>query len=283
MSEQLIDIDALAQEIRRVDGNHTLGAGALAEALMPFLSTHHAAPGVPQPVADENERLSDEELPGMWSNSDLSGGATDCVPASQQEASVETVTAFLDLARLYCAVTETPSGDINWTFATRDIEGFAVEVINQHRSRAAATAPAGGVTALRIAVDALEILNRRPRPMCRDCADENGTCPSSGLPCDIGAVIRDARAALTTAARAAEPVAYMVRHKSLVCPASIAFDGKNHYREWSEWKPESVSYAKAVTDPARNAEGCDCIYEARPLYLAASPTPPTGTSKEGGE
>ena len=33
-----IDVDALAQEIRRVDGNHSLGAGALAEALMPFLS-----------------------------------------------------------------------------------------------------------------------------------------------------------------------------------------------------------------------------------------------------
>ncbi|MCV9964322.1 hypothetical protein OIU34_20760 [Pararhizobium sp. BT-229] len=32
-----LDVDALAQEIRRVDGNHSLGAGALAEALMPFL------------------------------------------------------------------------------------------------------------------------------------------------------------------------------------------------------------------------------------------------------
>lgn len=29
--------DELSQEIRRVDGNHSLGAGALAEALMPFL------------------------------------------------------------------------------------------------------------------------------------------------------------------------------------------------------------------------------------------------------
>lgn len=31
------DIDALAQEIRRVDGNHMFGAGALAELLMPFV------------------------------------------------------------------------------------------------------------------------------------------------------------------------------------------------------------------------------------------------------
>lgn len=30
-------VDDLAQEIRRVDGNHSLGAGALAEALMPFI------------------------------------------------------------------------------------------------------------------------------------------------------------------------------------------------------------------------------------------------------
>lgn len=31
-------IDELAQEIRRVDGNNSLGAGALAEALMPFIA-----------------------------------------------------------------------------------------------------------------------------------------------------------------------------------------------------------------------------------------------------
>lgn len=31
-------IDALAQEIRRVDGRHSLGAAALAEALMPFIA-----------------------------------------------------------------------------------------------------------------------------------------------------------------------------------------------------------------------------------------------------
>jgi hypothetical protein len=36
-----INVDALAQEIRRVDGNHSLGAGALAEALMPFLTAAH--------------------------------------------------------------------------------------------------------------------------------------------------------------------------------------------------------------------------------------------------
>jgi hypothetical protein len=31
-------VDELANEIRHVDGSHSLGAGALAEALMPFVS-----------------------------------------------------------------------------------------------------------------------------------------------------------------------------------------------------------------------------------------------------
>lgn len=44
-----LDVDELANEIRRVDGNHNLGAGALAEALMPFLQVQ-AAP-VAEPVA----------------------------------------------------------------------------------------------------------------------------------------------------------------------------------------------------------------------------------------
>lgn len=32
-----VDVNDLAQEIRRVDGSHSLGAGALAEALLPFI------------------------------------------------------------------------------------------------------------------------------------------------------------------------------------------------------------------------------------------------------
>lgn len=35
--ESRLDVDALAQEIRRVDGSHSLGAGALAEALAPYI------------------------------------------------------------------------------------------------------------------------------------------------------------------------------------------------------------------------------------------------------
>lgn len=43
MNQTTMTVDAVAQEIRRVDGNHNLGAGALAEKLMPFLSAMGAA------------------------------------------------------------------------------------------------------------------------------------------------------------------------------------------------------------------------------------------------
>lgn len=39
----MISVDELAQEIRRVDGNHDKGAGALAEAIMPFITAALAA------------------------------------------------------------------------------------------------------------------------------------------------------------------------------------------------------------------------------------------------
>ena len=52
MSSSTLNVDALANEIRRVDGDDeaSLGAGALAEALMPFLSASMAGP---VPEADD--------------------------------------------------------------------------------------------------------------------------------------------------------------------------------------------------------------------------------------
>ena len=39
MTTELVELaDRLSAEIRRVDGNHTLGAGSLAEALVPFIA-----------------------------------------------------------------------------------------------------------------------------------------------------------------------------------------------------------------------------------------------------
>jgi hypothetical protein len=43
------NIDKLAQEIRRVDGSHSLGAGALAEALWPYIVALRAAPAPVDP------------------------------------------------------------------------------------------------------------------------------------------------------------------------------------------------------------------------------------------
>ncbi len=49
----MIDVDALAQEIRRVDGENKLGAGALADALMPFID---------RKVRDKIGEAFDEEI-----------------------------------------------------------------------------------------------------------------------------------------------------------------------------------------------------------------------------
>ncbi len=50
--EDMLNIDALAQEIRRVDGQNSLGAGALAEALIPFLAALSTQQGNEEPVID---------------------------------------------------------------------------------------------------------------------------------------------------------------------------------------------------------------------------------------
>lgn len=59
------EVDDLAQEIRRVDGNHSLGAGALAEALMPFFSAYGDARAeharrVAYPLADALQALVED-------------------------------------------------------------------------------------------------------------------------------------------------------------------------------------------------------------------------------
>lgn len=42
-------------------------------------------------------------------------------------------------------------------------------------------------------IDCLEILDKRPRPFCRDCADECGICPNDKLNCDMRALIKAGR------------------------------------------------------------------------------------------
>lgn len=62
-----------------------------------------------------------------------------------------------------------------------------------------------------------------------------------------------------------EPVAALVRSRRIRTPAHCAFDKKDHYSEWSDWEPCTLSYARAVTDPARD-RGLLPLYEMLPLY-----------------
>jgi hypothetical protein len=52
-----LDVDVLAQEIRRVDGSHSLGATQLAEALLPFISTRPINPRHPTVVRWRNDGI----------------------------------------------------------------------------------------------------------------------------------------------------------------------------------------------------------------------------------
>jgi hypothetical protein len=62
-----LTIDALAQEIRRVDGNHSLGASALAEALMPLIAAHLASQAE-WPSDAELELIADAYDAGSWND-----------------------------------------------------------------------------------------------------------------------------------------------------------------------------------------------------------------------
>lgn len=61
----------------------------------------------------------------------------DARPAPSQQAGADAL-SFLDIARQYCAVTETPSGDFQWSFRQCDMENFAAEVVSQNKSAAPA-------------------------------------------------------------------------------------------------------------------------------------------------
>ena len=72
-----------------------------------------------------------------------------------------------------------------------------------------------------------------------------------------------------------EPVAALVRHRRLRTPADCAFDKKDHYSDWSDWEPTTLSCALAVTDPARD-KGLLPLYEMMPLYTRPAPGVPEG-------
>lgn len=79
-----MQVDDLAQEIRRVDGNHSLGAGALAKALMPFITAYLSARSAAD-IGALVAGITDENRHGeMW-------GVR--VPTSRQEATAMQIVA----------------------------------------------------------------------------------------------------------------------------------------------------------------------------------------------
>lgn len=81
--------------------------------------------------------------------------------------------------------------------------------------------PAGWRRVVERLIANVEILDQRPRPMCRDCADCNGVC-DSGLDCDIPALVEEARAML--AAPVAQTEQQPVGWQSIVLHASELAD-----------------------------------------------------------
>ena len=64
-----------------------------------------------------------------------------------------------------------------------------------------------------------------------------------------------------------EAVSAIVRRRNITTTAHAASDKKDHYSDWSEWRNESIDFAKAVTDPARNTN--PYLYEMQLTYTAA--------------
>lgn len=83
--------------------------------------------------------------------------------------------------------------------STLDVQAAMYWAQDRVLANTATSANAGGLSnaechTLRRVIECAEILDKRPRPMCRDCADKNGTCPNSGLECDMRKLFAAAKA-----------------------------------------------------------------------------------------
>lgn len=65
-SERPDAILSLAAEVRRVDGNHDLGAAALAESLMPWIDAHRCPTPEGDVLAELRAARAQSNLPGDW-------------------------------------------------------------------------------------------------------------------------------------------------------------------------------------------------------------------------
>lgn len=133
---------------------------------------------------------------------------------------------------------------------------------------------------LKEALDALELFI--PSPMCRDCADENGTCPNSrseARPCDPHEAaewargVRD-RASVALTATPAQPTRESDKVECLI------WSGEHN----AYWRPDGAGYTTRIRDAGRysledakkrtNHCGPEKRIEIEPI--AAQPTPERG-------
>lgn len=130
-------------------------------------------------------QLSDEELPGMWSNSDLSGGETDCVPAHQQEASGAQPIGHVRF------VAHRKAPDVEWAANVEIHNGAALYT----SPRAAATAPASRDVDLGelSAGGQFDLLGEKPLPAAAPAAPQGMTIAGDGASM-LGKLMREQRA-----------------------------------------------------------------------------------------
>jgi hypothetical protein len=85
---------------------------------------------------------------------------------------------------------------------------------------------------------------------CRSLVEHHPLCQAQSAPAEVAQ---------------GEAVACLVRARHVSTYAREAHDGKDHFTEWSEWSPYSLSYGEAVTQPGRSTR---LLHEMRPLYTA---------------
>lgn len=85
-----LDASALANEIRSIDGNHTMGAGALAEALMPLIQKATPAAGdARKPDFARAEKIAADFVQDYeWRGEDVAGRDTCYTPNKRERAMI---------------------------------------------------------------------------------------------------------------------------------------------------------------------------------------------------
>lgn len=143
----------------------------------------------------------------------------------------------------------------------------------------------GEIHTLRRLIECAEVLNTRPRPMCRDCADENETCPNSGLECDMRKLFADAKALhnkLASPATAPAPVSGM---PDLAAMRAVLQQFVDHHTKPAGLTLETVIDKKCFGEFLENIESSEkaIVAKARALLNSAAPAPSRATAEQTAE